>query len=82
MGPNGNNGWMVLSRRASTIEEHGDFEYFVAAASFPKTLLHPSIADDVWVALARNDLEVAVFIVVQSLLSLIPNHGTEPGQPA
>jgi len=29
--------------------------------SFPKTLLHPSIAADVWIDLARGDLETAVF---------------------
>jgi uncharacterized protein (TIGR02391 family) len=31
------------------------------AAAFPKSLLHSTIADNVWLALARGDLDEAVF---------------------
>ena len=34
---------------------------FQKAAEFPKSLLHPLIADKVWLDLARGDLEDAVF---------------------
>ena len=61
VGINGNNGWTVLSRRAATITSDQDFHSFLEAAAFPKALLHPSIADKVWLDLARGDLDVAVF---------------------
>ncbi len=60
-GINGNNGWLVLSRRAHKIASDDDFQKFRAAASFPKSLLHPSIADKVWLDLARGELADAVF---------------------
>jgi len=60
-GTNGTNGWLVLSRRAKRMTEEGDFDAFRAAAMFPKTMLHPLIADKVWLELARGDLDDAVF---------------------
>jgi len=61
-GPNGNNGWMVLTRRGSRlIKSPADFRTYKDAATFPKSLLHSSIADAVWIALARGDLDGAVF---------------------
>ena len=60
-GINGNNGWKILSRRGRSISSERQFEEFRAAAAFPKALLHPSIADKVWLALARGDLDDAVF---------------------
>ena len=57
------NGWMRLTRRGMEAAASPDaFERFRRAASFPKTLLHPLIADKVWLALARGDLADAVFI--------------------
>jgi uncharacterized protein (TIGR02391 family) len=60
-GMNGNNGWMLLSRRANALLANGDFKSYARSVSFPKSLLHPSIADEVWIDLARGDLETAVF---------------------
>lgn len=37
------------------------FESFKAAAAFPRTMLHPLIAEKVWLDLARGDLADAVF---------------------
>jgi uncharacterized protein (TIGR02391 family) len=65
--PNGRNGWMVLSRRGSAIANKQDFLRFREAAAFPKTLLHPSIADKVWLALARGDLDDAVFAAFKAV---------------
>ncbi|MBN3797218.1 TIGR02391 family protein [Burkholderia sp. Ac-20392] len=60
-GSNGNNGWMLLSRRAKTILTNGSFKTYARSIAFPKTLLHPSIADEVWLDIVRGDLETAVF---------------------
>ena len=57
---NGANGWMRLSRRGEAVNRDG-FKAFKDAAAFPKELLHPLIADKVYLSLARGDLEEAVF---------------------
>ena len=60
-GINGSNGFMVLSRRAEQLLAAGEFKSFARNVSFSKALLHPTIADEVWIDLARGDLETAVF---------------------
>lgn len=60
-GTNGNNGWMILSRRARAILANDSFKTYVRSLSFSKALLHPSIADEVWLDVVRGDLETAVF---------------------
>ena len=60
-GTNGNNGWMLFSRRAKNILSNGTFKEYSRSVGFPKTLLHPSIADEVWLDIVRGDLETAVF---------------------
>jgi hypothetical protein len=60
-GTNGNNGWMLLSRRAQAILANDSFKTYARSVAFPKTLLHPSIADEVWLDIVRGDLETAVF---------------------
>jgi hypothetical protein len=49
-GTNGNSGWMVFSRRGVELANASekDFARFRDAAAFPKSLLHPSIAEKVW----------------------------------
>ena len=76
VGINGNNGWTVLSRRASTITSDQDFHSFLEAAAFPKALLHPSIADKVWLNLARGDLEDAVFIAFKAVEEAVRQAGS------
>ena len=56
-GMNGQHGWMVVSRRGEKLITKQDFKKFQEAAAFPKSLLHPSIADKVWLALARSELD-------------------------
>jgi uncharacterized protein (TIGR02391 family) len=59
---NGANGWKVLTRKGIELTDDPDrFDAYRAAAGFPKRLLHPSIADAVWVDLARGDFASAVF---------------------
>jgi uncharacterized protein (TIGR02391 family) len=60
-GINGANGWMVLSRDGEAALETPDgFDRIRALRSFPKVLLHPSIAADVSAALQRGDFSTAV----------------------
>lgn len=60
-GTNGNNGWMFLSRRARAIIDNDSFKTYARSVAFPKTMLHPSIAEDVWLDIVRGDVETAVF---------------------
>ena len=74
-GIDGQNGWMVLSRHAEKMTGEGDFERFRQAAAFPKALLHPVIADKVWLALARGDLQDAVFIAFRTVEEAVRKAG-------
>ena len=60
-GSNGNNGWMLLSRRAQKILANGSFKTYARTVALPKSFLHSSIADEVWLDIVRGDLETAVF---------------------
>jgi uncharacterized protein (TIGR02391 family) len=60
-GINGANGFKVLTSKGREAAEHFDPEKYREAVDFPKALLHPAIAERVWHALARGDLEPAVF---------------------
>lgn len=60
-GYNGSNGFMLLSRRAQHLLDKGSFKTYTKSLAFPKSLLHPSIADDVGLDIVRGDLETAVF---------------------
>lgn len=60
-GTNGRSGWMLLSRRARAVLANDTFKTYARSVAFPKTLLHPSIADEVWLDIVRGDLETAVF---------------------
>lgn len=60
-GINGSSGFMILSRRAEQLLTAGEFKSFASAVNFSKALLHPSIANEVWIDLARGDLQTAVF---------------------
>jgi uncharacterized protein (TIGR02391 family) len=60
-GVNGSNGHMRLSRAAINLLKTASFHDYAKSVAFPKSLLHPQIADDVWIDLVRGDLETAVF---------------------
>src|SRR5262249_41668897 len=64
--PNGH-GWMIISRRAAAMYTDADFHRFREAAAFPKSMLHPVIADKVWLDLARGDLADAVFVAFRAV---------------
>lgn len=60
-GINGENGYRILGRRGSELVDRNKYDSYRRAASFPKSLLHPVIAEKVWIALARGELSDAVF---------------------
>lgn len=61
MDTNGSNGWMRLSRRAHQLLDESAFKTYVGSLEFPKALLHPSIAEEVWLDIVRGDPGTAVF---------------------
>jgi uncharacterized protein (TIGR02391 family) len=71
---NSNPGNLVLSRQAAKLNS-GSFPNFIAATTFPKSLLHPSIADDVWLNLVRGDLGIAVFIAFRAVEEKVRSAG-------
>jgi uncharacterized protein (TIGR02391 family) len=66
-GINGQNGRMVLTSAGAGIASREDFGRVRAALAFPKSLLHPSIADKVFAALMRNELDEAVFAAFKAV---------------
>jgi uncharacterized protein (TIGR02391 family) len=74
-GTNGQNGWMVFSCRGAKLSNDRDFQRFRDAAAFPKSMLHPSIADKVWLALARGDLDEAVFAAFKAVEEAVRDAG-------
>lgn len=66
-GTNGENGFRVLGRRGQELLDREHFDSFQKAAAFPKSLLHPAIADRVWISLARGELPDAVFIAFRTV---------------
>jgi uncharacterized protein (TIGR02391 family) len=74
-GMNGTNGWMVFTRQGAKLVQDGDFKSFREAAAFPKSMLHPSIADKVWLALSRGDLADAVFAAFKAVEEAVRTAG-------
>ena len=60
-GMNGANGWRRLSRRARRFENEEEFAGFASARMLPKSILHTSISERVWLAFVRGEFDVAVF---------------------
>lgn len=60
-GINGTNGFKVFSRRGQEVLDRNRFDDYRRAIGFPKSLLHPAIAERVWISLARGELDTAVF---------------------
>jgi hypothetical protein len=57
----GNTGWCRVSRLGQRLmRDLAAFADYTRAAAFPKALLHPAIADEVWLDLVRGDLAIAV----------------------
>ncbi len=66
-GMNGRNGWRILTDAGRAVADGKDLAKLRAALGFPKELIHPTIRDKVWAALARNDLDEAVFAAFKAV---------------
>lgn len=77
-GFNGQNGWHVISRRGRRMVDEQAFRNYRVAAAFPKSMLHPSIADRVWLSFARGDFEEAVFTAFRAVEIAVRDAGGYP----
>ena len=66
-GINGQNGWRRLSRRARKMESATDFANFRTARLLQREVLHPSIAETVWLAFVRGEFDAAVFQAMKAV---------------
>lgn len=69
------NDWMRLSRKARRMLDEGSFEDYSRGVAFPKSLLHPEIAEAVWLDLARGDFSTAVFRSFRAVEIAVRNAG-------
>lgn len=60
-------GWRILSRRARRFESEEDFKSFATARLLPRELLHPVLAEGVWLAFVRGDFPDAVFKAMRAV---------------
>jgi len=74
-GTNGRNGWMVFTQQGEKISDAQDFRKLQEAAAFPKSLIHPLIAEKVWRALLRNELDEAVFASFKAVEETVRSAG-------
>jgi hypothetical protein len=74
-GMNGRNGWMIFTKQGEEISDAQDFRRLREAAEFPKSLLHPLIAEKVWRALMRSDLDEAVFAAFKAVEEAVRSAG-------
>lgn len=65
--PGGSGGWMVLSRRARRFESDEDFKHFLLARRLNRDLLHPAIAEEVWLSFVRGRFATAVFEAMRAV---------------
>jgi hypothetical protein len=64
---NGRNGWRILSRRAQRFENESEFARYAVARMLPRNVLHPRIADKVWMAIMRGESDVAAFQAMKTV---------------
>lgn len=77
-GINGNNGFKVLSRRARELQSRERFNSYIQASAFPKSMLHQSISERVWISLARGEYSEAVFSSFRSVEEAVREAGGYP----
>jgi uncharacterized protein (TIGR02391 family) len=64
---NEKNGWVVLTRRARKMDADTDFRQFALGQFIDRSLLHPTIANDVWKQFVRGSYATAVFEAMRSV---------------
>jgi uncharacterized protein (TIGR02391 family) len=60
-------GYRVLSRRARRFQSEAEFAAYAVARIFPREVLHPRIADKVWMAFMRGEFDVAAFQAMKAV---------------
>lgn len=65
--PNEKSFWQLSRRGQAFLDDEPAFRDFAQAARLSRDLLHPAIADEVWVQLAQGHLDVAVFIAFKAV---------------
>jgi uncharacterized protein (TIGR02391 family) len=75
-GINGHNGWFVPGRRGhAALANPQLLASYTKAAAFPRELLHPTIAERVWAALARGEYDAAVFYAFRAVEEAVRGAG-------
>jgi uncharacterized protein (TIGR02391 family) len=74
-GLNGKNGFMILTPAGEKFSGASDVQRIREAAQFPRWMTHPSIAEKVWRALMRNDLDEAVFAAFKAVEEAVRSAG-------
>jgi uncharacterized protein (TIGR02391 family) len=64
---NGANGWRRLSRRARRMETEADFATYRTARLLSRDMLHPAMAEPVWLAFMRGEFDAAVFQAMKAV---------------
>lgn len=59
--------WRVLSRRARRFESSDDFRQFEMSRRLNRDLLHPSIAEEVWLSFVRGRFAAAIFEAMRAV---------------
>jgi uncharacterized protein (TIGR02391 family) len=78
-GINGQNGWMIFTKAGEEASaSDAAFKRIQATRAFPKALIHPSIAEKVWPALMRGDLDEAVFYSFRAVEEAVRAAGGYP----
>jgi uncharacterized protein (TIGR02391 family) len=74
-GMNGRNGWMMFTPKGEEVSDAQDIQRLREAADFPRWMIHSSIAEKVWRALMRNDLDDAVLFAFRAVEEAVRNAG-------
>lgn len=62
-----NNNWYVFSRRGSALKNRSDFASFSFSGTFPKSNIHPELAQKTYPLFLRGDYETAIFHAFKSV---------------
>lgn len=54
-------GWRIPSRRAADMRGKEDFDHYRSAKLLPRELLHPVVAEKVWLSFVRGEYDTAAF---------------------
>lgn len=78
----GNHGdWKILSRMAKKMKTPDDFKNFSVARKLNRELIHPMIAEEVWLSLVRGKFAQAVFEAMRAVeISVREAAGFSPGE--